>query len=99
MIFYFVSKFFFIVFYMLVLFIVFMYDKKYVLFIVSLYVFVLGYFYKFLGFVDFIKVFFIIQILKGQGKIGLCFDSCLFIIFLVFNRIIELLVQFIIIYY
>ena len=73
----------------LALFIAFMYDKKYAPSTVSSYVSALGYSHKFLGLADPTKVFFIIQILKGYGKIGSRLDSRLPITLPVLNRIIE----------
>lgn len=57
------------------LFIAFMYDKKYAPSTVSSYVSALGYSHRFLGLADPTKAFFIIQILKGYGKIGSRLDA------------------------
>ena len=73
----------------LALFIAYMYDKEYAPSTVSSYVSALGYSHKFLGHPDPTKAFFIIQILKGYGKIGSRLDSRLPITLSVFNRIIE----------
>ena len=73
----------------LALFIAYMYDKKYAPSTVSSYVSALGYSHRFLGLSDPTKAFFIIQILKGYGKIGSRLDSRLPITLPVFNRIIE----------
>ena len=73
----------------LALFIAYMYDKKYAPSTVSSYVSALGYSHKFLGLADPTKAFFIIQILKGYGKIGSRLDSRLPITLPVLNRIIE----------
>ena len=75
--------------YTLALFIAFMYDKKYAPSTVSSYVSALGYSHKFLGLADPTKAFFIIQILKGYGKIGSRLDSRLPITLPVLNRILE----------
>ena len=54
--------------------IAYMYHKKYAPSTVSSYVSALDYSHKFLGHPDPTKAFFIIQILKGYGKIGSCLD-------------------------
>ena len=73
----------------LALFIAYMYDKKYAPSTVSSYVSALGYSHKFLGLPDATKAFFIIQILKGYGKIGSRLDSRLPTTLPVLTRIIE----------
>ena len=74
----------------LALLIAYMYDKQYAPSTVSSYVSALGYSHKFLGLPDPTKAFFfIIQILKGYGKIGSRLDSRLPITLPVLNRIIE----------
>ena len=73
----------------LALFIAFMYNKKYAPSTVSSCVSALGYSHKFLGLADPTKAFFIIQILKGYGKIGSRLDSRLPITLPVLNRIFE----------
>ena len=73
----------------LALFIAYISDKKYAPSTVRLYVSALGYSHKFFGHPDPSKAFFIIQILKGYGKIGFRLDSRLPITLPVFNRIIE----------
>lgn len=73
----------------LALFIAYMYGNKYAPSTVSSYVSALGYSHKFLGHPDPTKAFFIIQILKGYGKIGSRLDSRLPITLPVLNRIIE----------
>ena len=73
----------------LALFIAYMYGNKYAPSTVRSYVSALGYSHKFLGLPDPTKVFFIIQILKGYGKIGSRLDSRLPITLPVLHRIIE----------
>ena len=77
----------------LALFIAYMYDKKYVPSTVSCYVSALGYSHKLFGHPDPTKAFFIIQILKGYGKIGSRLDSRLPITLPVLTRIIESLAK------
>ena len=71
------------------LFIAYMYGNKYAPSTVRSYVSALGYSHKFLGLPDPTKAFFIIQILKGYGKIGSRLDSRLPITLPVLHRIIE----------
>ena len=73
--------------------IAYMYNKKYAPSTVSSNVSALGYSHIFLGHRDPTKAFFIIQILKGYGKIGSRFASRLPITRPVLNRIIESLAK------
>jgi len=59
----------------LALFIAHMYDRHYAPSTVSTYVSALGYCHKLSGFPDPTKVFFIVQMLKGYGKLGSRLDS------------------------
>ena len=59
----------------LALFIAYMFDHKYAPSTVNTYVSALGYCHKLAGFFDPTKIFFIIQMLKGYGKIGSRLDS------------------------
>ena len=77
----------------LALFIAYTYGNKYAPSTVSSYVSALGYSHKFLGLPDPTKAFFIIQILKGYGKIGSRLDSRLPITLPALNRMIDSLTQ------
>ena len=59
----------------LALFVAFLYDRQYSPSTVYTYVLALGYSHKLYGFPDPSKAFFIVQMLKGYGKVGLRLDS------------------------
>lgn len=73
----------------LALFIAYMYDRHYAPSTVSTYVSALGYCHKLSGFPDPTKAFFIVQMLKGYGKLGSRLDSRLPITLPILNRILE----------
>ena len=73
----------------LALFIAYMYDCHYAPSTVSTYVSALGYCHKLSGFPDPTKAFFIVQMLKGYGKLGSCLDSQLPITLPILHRILE----------
>lgn len=73
----------------LALFIAYMYDRHYAPSTVNTYVSALGYCHKLSGFPDPTKAFFIVQMLKGYGKLGSCLDSRLPITLPILNRILE----------
>lgn len=73
----------------LALFIAYMYDRHYAPSTVTTYVSALGYCHKLSAFPDPTKAFFIIQMLKGYGKLGSCLDSRLPITLPILNRILE----------
>lgn len=73
----------------LALFIAYMYDRQYAPSTVSTYVSALGYCHKLSGFPDPTKAFFIVQMLKGYGKLGSRLDSRLPITLPILNRILE----------
>ena len=66
-----------------------MYDRHYAPSTVTTYVSALGYCHKLSGFPDPIKAFFIVQMLKGYGKLGSRLDSRLPITLPILNRILE----------
>lgn len=66
-----------------------MYDRHYAPSTVSTYVSALGYCHKLSGFPDPTKAFFIVQMLKGYGKLGSRLDSRLPITLPILNRILE----------
>lgn len=71
----------------LALFIAYMYDRHYAPSTVSTYVSAVGYCHKLSGFPDPTKAFFIIQMLKGYGKLGSHLDSRLPITLPILHRI------------
>ena len=73
----------------LALFIAYMYDCHYAPSTVTTYVSALGYCHKLSGFPDPTKAFFIVQMLKGYGKLGSRLDSRLPITLPILNRILE----------
>ncbi|XP_044175542.1 uncharacterized protein LOC122958671 [Acropora millepora] len=73
----------------LALFIAYMYDRHYAPSTVTTYVSALGYCHKLSGFPDPTKAFFIVQMLKGYGKLGSRLDSWLPITLPILNRILE----------
>ena len=73
----------------LALFIAYMHDHHYASSTVSTYVSALGYCHKLAGFPDHTKAFFIVQMLKGYGKLGSRLDSRLPITLPILNRILE----------
>jgi len=64
-----------------------MYDRHYATSTVSTYVSILGYSHKLSGFPDPTKAFFIVQMLKGYGKLGSRVDSRLPITLPILHRI------------
>ena len=70
-----------------------MYDRHYAPSTVSTYVSALGYCHKLSGFPDPTKAFFIVQMLKGYGKLGCRLDSRLPITLPILHRILESSVQ------
>ena len=78
----------------LALFIAYMYDHHYAPSTVSTYVSALGYCHKLSGFPDPTKAFFIVQMLKGYGKLRSRLDSQLPITLPILHRILESSVQF-----
>ena len=78
----------------LALFIAYMYDRHYATSTVSTYVSALGYCHKLSGFPDPTKAFFIVQMLKGYGKLGSRLDSRLPITLPILHRILGSSVQF-----
>ena len=70
-----------------------MFDHKYAPSTVHTYVSALGYCHKLAGFFDPTKIFFIIQMLKGYGKIGSRLDSRLPITLPILHRIVTSAVQ------
>ena len=78
----------------LALFIAYLYDRHYAPSTVSTYVSALGYSHKLSGFPDPTKAFFIVQMLKGYGKLGSRLDSQLAITLPILHRILESSVQF-----
>ena len=77
----------------LALFIGYMFDHKYAPSTVNTYVSALGYCHKLTGFFHLTKIFFIIQILKGYGKIGSRLDSRLPITLPILQRIVMSAIQ------
>ena len=77
----------------LALFIAYMFDHKYAPSTVNTYVSALGYCHKLAGFFDPTKIFFIIQMLKGYGKIGSRLDSRLPITLPILQRIVMSAIQ------
>ena len=73
----------------LALFIAYMYKQTYAPSTVSSYVSALGFSHKFLGYPDSTKAFFVIQMLKGYGKLGSRLDCRLPITLPVLRRIME----------
>ena len=70
-----------------------MFDHKYAPSTVNTYVSALGYCHKLAGFFDPTKIFFIIQMLKGYGKIGSRLDSRLPITLPILQRIVMSAIQ------
>jgi hypothetical protein len=73
----------------LALFIAYLYKKQYACSTVNTYVSALGYSHKLSGFVDPTKVFFVVQMLKGYGKIKLRLDCRLPITLPILHRIVQ----------
>ena len=73
----------------LALFVAYMYDRHYAPSTVSTYVSALGYCHKLSGFPDPTKAFFIVQMLKGYGKLGSRLDSRLPITLPILHRILQ----------
>ena len=78
----------------LALFIANMYDRHYAPSTVNTYVSALGYCHKLSGLSDPTKVFFIVQMLKGYGKLGSRLDSRLPITLPILHRLLDSAVQF-----
>lgn len=78
----------------LALFIAYMFDHHYAASTVNTYVSALGYFHKLSGFPDPTKVFFIIQMLKGYGKLGTRLDSRLPITLPILHKLLTAAEQF-----
>ena len=73
----------------LALFVAFLYDRQYAPPTVYTYVSALGYSHKLHGFPDPSKAFFIVQLLKGYGKVGLRLDSRLPLTLPILHRLIQ----------
>ena len=73
----------------LALFVAFLYDRQYAPSTVYTYVSALGYSHKLYGFPDPSKAFFIVQMLKGYGKVGLRLDSRLPLTLHILHRLIQ----------
>lgn len=73
----------------LALFIAYMFDNHYAPSTVTTYISALGYSHKLSGYPDPTKVFFIMQMLKGYGKLGARLDSRLPITLPILHRILE----------
>ena len=73
----------------LALFIAYLYKKRYACSTVNTYVSALGYSHKLSGFVDPTKVFFIVQMLKGYGKINFRLAWCLPITLPILHSIVQ----------
>lgn len=73
----------------LALFVAFLYDRQYAPSTVYTYVSALGYSHKLYGFPDPSKAFFIVQMLKGYGKVGLRLDSRLPLTLPILHRLIQ----------
>ncbi|XP_032225766.1 uncharacterized protein LOC5501569 [Nematostella vectensis] len=71
------------------LFIAYLFDKNYAPATVNTYVSALGYFHRLSDLPDPSKAFFILQMLKGYGKIGFRLDSGLPITFPILHRLVE----------
>ena len=76
----------------LALFVAFLYDRKYAPSTVTTYVSAISYSYKLYVFPDPSKAFFIVQMLKGYGKVGFRLDSRLPLTLPILHRLIELAV-------
>ena len=73
----------------LALFIAFLYDRKYAPSTVTTYVSAISYSHKLYGFPDPSKAFFIVQMLKGYGKVGFRLDSRLPLTLPILHRLIQ----------
>ncbi|XP_068748893.1 uncharacterized protein [Montipora capricornis] len=73
----------------LALFVAFLYDRQYAPSTVYTYVSALGYSHKLYGFPDPSKAFFIVQMLKGYGKVGFRLDSRLPLTLPILHRLIQ----------
>ncbi|RUA06911.1 MAG: hypothetical protein DSY43_00975 [Gammaproteobacteria bacterium] len=73
----------------LALFIAYLFDRNYAPSTVNTYVSAIGYFHKLQGFSDPTKIFFILQMLRGYGKIGMRLDSRLPITMPILHKIVS----------